>query len=72
MFDVEINLEKLTKLREEYDYSISQISNLLGYKTATGYWLIEKGERKVSVQVLYTLAKIYNVNMEDLLIVNSQ
>lgn len=31
------------------------------------YLLIEKGERKVTINILYLLAQIYNCNMEDLL-----
>lgn len=66
---VHINLEKLKNLREDAKFSISFVSNELGYKTPTGYWLVEHGERKVSVDILFRLAKLYNVAMDELLIV---
>jgi len=64
---VTINLGKLIQLRKDAGFSISHVSEKIGYKTPTGYWLIEKGERKVSVQTLYSLAKLYGVTMESLL-----
>lgn len=66
---VRIDLEKLKDLREDAKFSISFVSNELGYKTPTGYWLVERGERKVSVDILFHLAKLYNVPMDELLIV---
>ncbi|MGG2085373.1 helix-turn-helix domain-containing protein [Lysinibacillus pakistanensis] len=66
---IHINLEKLKNLRKDAKFSISFVSNELGYKTPTGYWLVEHGERKVSVDILFRLAKLYNVPMDELLIV---
>ena len=65
---VRVDLEKLVELREDAKFTISFVSNELGYKTPTGYWLVENGERKVNVDVLYKLSKLYNVAMNDLLI----
>lgn len=62
-----VDLAVLTNLRKEHGLSISHVSASIGYKTPTGYWLIEKGERKVSVQTLYKLATLYGVTMESLL-----
>ena len=64
---VNIDLELITKLREKNNYSISYVASEIGYKTPTGYWLIEKGQRKINVEILYKLAKLYKANMEDLL-----
>ena len=66
---VRVDLDKLKSLREDAKFSISFVSNELDYKTPTGYWLVERGERKVSVDVLFRLAKLYNVPMEYLLVV---
>ena len=66
---VNLNLKLLKKLRNDAKYSLSDLSNLLHYKTPTGYWLIEKGQRSINVDVLYKLAKLYSCKMEDLLIV---
>ena len=64
-----INLELIHELRNENGYSISDLADELGYKTPTGYWLLEKGQRKISVDVLYQLAHIYGLTMEELLVV---
>lgn len=63
-----VNLEALKEMRDMHGYSISDIALHLGYKTPTGYWLVEKGERSCSVSVLYALAKLYDLQMEDLVL----
>jgi transcriptional regulator with XRE-family HTH domain len=65
---IEVDLQKLVDLREQARLSISDVALRLGYKTPTGYWLLEHGERKVSVEHLYLLAILYGTRMEDLLI----
>lgn len=35
---VVINVDELKRLREENNYSISDLADELGYKTPTGYW----------------------------------
>ena len=64
---VRIDLDELQRLRAEHNYSISDLAQILGYKTPTGYWLIEQGNRKVSVDTLYRLAEAYSCHMEDLI-----
>jgi transcriptional regulator with XRE-family HTH domain len=66
---IEVDLNFLCDMRNRYGLSISDVAAKLGYKTPTGYWLIENGQRKVSVRVLYKLAKLYNHSMEDFLII---
>ena len=68
----ETNLELLCELKDQQGWHISDVAAKLGYKTPTGYWLIEKGQRKVSVDVLYKLSKLYNRPMEDFLIINDE
>ncbi len=63
-----VNLELLRQLRDEKEMSISDLAAVLGYKTPTGYWLLERGQRKVSVDILYRLARLYDVQMEDFII----
>lgn len=63
---VVINVDMLKQCRDEAGYSISDIASYLGcYKTPTGYWLVEKNQRKASVEVLYKLAKLYDMKMEE-------
>ena len=64
---VRVNLQRLAELREDAKFTISFVSNELGYKTPTGYWLVENGERKVTVDILYRLAKLYDVSIDSLL-----
>ena len=61
-----VDVELLKQCRNDAGYSISDIAGYLGcYKTPTGYWLIEKDQRKASVEVLYKLAKLYGMKMEE-------
>lgn len=69
MSKVSVNLPLLKELRQKKDYSLSDMSALLGYKTPTGFWLVEKGQRSLSVENLYALSRLFNRTMEDLLIV---
>lgn len=64
---VEVNLDFLCEMRRLHDLSISDVAAELGYKTPTGYWLIENGQRKVSVSVLYKLSILYNRSMDEFL-----
>lgn len=63
-----VNLAMLAALRAEARLSISDVAYHLGYKTPTGYWLVENGERKVNVNMLYKLSRLYNKTMEEFLI----
>jgi len=69
---VVIDLAALKELRDQNGYSISDLAAKLGYKTPTGYWLIEQGQRKVSIDTLYRLAEIYDCTMEDLITENPE
>ena len=71
-YDVEVNIKKLRKLREKNKYSITKISEIIGYQTPTSYWLIENGRRNISIPSLYNLSKLYDINVEDLLIVRQK
>ena len=62
----EVDLNQLLALRIKQGYSVSDMATRLGYKTPTGYWLLEKGKRQISVDNLYCLAQIYSIPMEDL------
>lgn len=66
---VQLNLRLLKALRETHSKSISDVAEYLGYKTPTSVWLIEKGQRNLSIEGLYKLSKLYKQSMEDFLIV---
>lgn len=74
--NVEVDRIYLKKLREERDYSISDIAAYLGYKTPSGYWLLEQAGRKdprtISATHLFMLAKLYKIPMEKLFIITKK
>jgi len=65
---VSVNLKLLRGLRETRSKSVSDLSYYLGYKTPTAYWLLEQGNRNMSIEVLWKLSKLYGKTMEELLI----
>lgn len=67
--EVTVNLKLLKSLRETSCRSISDVAAYLGYKTPTSWWLIESGQRNMSIAVLYKLSLLFKLSMEDLLIV---
>lgn len=66
--NVKVNLKLLKGLRETRNKSVSDLSYYLGYKTPTAYWLLEQGNRNMSIEVLWKLSKLYNKSMEELLV----
>jgi DNA-binding helix-turn-helix protein len=67
---VVVDFTAIKEMREQKGLSLSDLSLALGYKTTSGYWLIERGQRKVFIDTLYRLAKIYGCHMEELLTEN--
>lgn len=65
--EVVIDVEKIKELRAKTKKSMSDMSMALGYKTPTGYWNIEQGKRKVSIDSLYRMCKVFGVHMEELI-----
>ena len=65
---ISINLELLESERIKHGYALSDISRIMGYKTPSGYWLLEHGSRKITAQALYKLAQLYSRSMEDFII----
>ena len=66
--NIKVDLDKLKNMRESHGYSVSDIDLTLGYKTPTGYWMLEKGSRQCSIDALYTLSELYGCEMKELLI----
>ena len=65
--EVSVSTEKLVQFRKAKGLSISDVAYALGYKTPTGYWLIEDGQRDLKVSILYKLSVLYGIAMEDFL-----
>jgi len=66
---VTVNLKLIKSLRETSCRSISDVAAYLGYKTPTSWWLIESGQRNMSISVLYKISQMFRLSMEKLLIV---
>ncbi len=41
------------------------MAQLLGYKSAVGYWHIENGDRKMKAETLAKIAKILDTSIEE-------
>lgn len=62
--DLQVNscLQRLIKARKQAGLSQSQVAKLLGYDSHASIVAMERGERKLTVERMYRLAKIYNVD----------
>lgn len=69
---VTVNLKLIKSLRETSCRSISDVAAYLGYKTPTSWWLIESGQRNMSIAVLYKISILFRLSMEKLLIVKEE
>lgn len=72
MVTVSVNLKLLKSLRELHCLSISNVASKLGFKTPTGFWLVETGKRNMSIPILYQLSLLYKTPVENLLIVKEE
>ena len=65
---VKVDLAKLRELRKSYGYSMGMVAKHLGFKTPQGYFHKETGERAITAAELGTLAALFEVSADDLLI----
>lgn len=54
----------LKKLRMERGYTLEETAKLLGYKSKSGYWALEHGRVKLTVEKIENLSKLYGVRKE--------
>lgn len=54
----------LKKLRMERGYTLEETAKLLGYKSKSGYWALEQGRVKLTVEKIENLSKLYGVRKE--------
>jgi transcriptional regulator with XRE-family HTH domain len=66
---VAVDLKKMKKLREEKGYSLKDMADYLGYKSANGYLYLESGRCTIDAIQLFLIAQKLEVScMEDLLL----
>ncbi len=58
-------MEKLKKLREEKNLSYNAMAKLLEINK-TFYWQIEHGDRRLSYNMAYNIARIFNLKPDDI------
>jgi len=63
---MEILAQRLKELREERNYTLRKLGNILGIDHKT-YWHYEQGSTYPKPEVLVTLAKLYGVPTDYLL-----
>ncbi len=61
-----VNLTYIKEMRLKKNYSIKEVSNLLGYEGYQAYYYKEKGTRKMSAEDIALIAAIFNVSIESL------
>lgn len=63
--NLKINLKKIKELRKAKNLTQKDMAQLLGYKSAVGYWHIENGDRKMKAETLAKIAKILDASIEE-------
>ncbi|NSW84682.1 MAG: helix-turn-helix transcriptional regulator [Syntrophothermus sp.] len=65
-----IDLARLKALRIRAGLTQNQVSRILGYKSTLGYHYIESGRCRLRADQLLTLAQLYGVSIDSLIISN--
>jgi transcriptional regulator with XRE-family HTH domain len=61
-----LNYRLLRQKRREKEITIAEMSKHLGFKTPAGYWHIEQGHTKVSVEQLLKLSEFLGIPLGQL------
>ncbi|KJS85146.1 MAG: hypothetical protein JM58_09215 [Peptococcaceae bacterium BICA1-8] len=54
----------LKKARIEKGYTMEDMAKMLGYKGKSGYWQLENGNIKVTIDIALKLAEMLDLNIE--------
>ena len=57
---------KLKKLREDKGITQDEMAELLGYRHKSGYFKLENGERKMSIEQAKLISDFFNMSIEDI------
>lgn len=63
-----VDIKKVEELRMQHGYTQEQLAIMMGYQGDTSYNSKAKGKRKFTVEDVVKLCKIYNVELNDLII----
>ncbi|NMA02938.1 MAG: helix-turn-helix transcriptional regulator [Clostridia bacterium] len=62
-----MNMAKLHALRKTKGYTQEQMAHKLGYKDKSSYCHIEKGNVKITLELLQKICEILEVDIKDIL-----
>ncbi len=65
-----VDIKKIETKRAEYHYSQRQMAKLMGYETHATYQRKIKGERQFTVEDIVKLCEIFQLELNDLIILN--
>lgn len=63
-----LDIEKLKRLRKEKKIKVKDMARMLGYESYQGYYKVEKGIRKISIEKLIKISQILGVDIKDLIL----
>lgn len=63
---MKLNIEKIKMLRLENKMTLMEMARLLGYKSPTGYFYIESGNRNFKPEHLPLISKHFGVSIDSL------
>ncbi|GAB2558435.1 helix-turn-helix domain-containing protein [Gracilibacillus alcaliphilus] len=61
-----VDLDKIENLRKKANYSLGDMSKLLGYESVNGYYYLEKGRSNFSAETLAKVASIFDLTVDEL------
>ena len=59
-------LERLKELREEKNIAVTQMSEILGYKTPSAYWKKENGMREINIVEAKKIAETLGSTVDEI------
>ncbi len=65
-----VDINKIEELRIEHGYTQEQVAIMMGYQVKSAYNGKVKNTRKFSIEDIVSLCKIYNVELNELIILN--
>ncbi|WP_339294383.1 helix-turn-helix transcriptional regulator [Paenibacillus sp. FSL W7-1279] len=65
-----VNLEKIKAHRKANELSLEDMSKLLGYESANGYYYLETGRGKFTAEALAKVADRFGVPIDELFFVD--
>ena len=63
-----VNIQLIEQLRQSHGYTQEQIAIMIGYESQAAYSRKVKGRRQFTIDDIIALCRIYNVELNDLII----